>query len=139
MSDNDFDDEIAQNIFQTQLCSETLETSPCVRDTLKLFVNQINENRHEIKLLKERLERVESTSSSRTYNPSNSVHQYDLHDRSKVPLPGVKPKDTKLRLDQHWKHKESPNNKVDDENVHVRKKIANPRGIFCNFVFFIKT
>ena len=103
----DVDDELNSKILKDQFCSDIFDNNPCAKDMLKLFVNQINENRNEInenrneiQLLKQKLEKFEkielSEKSSRITDDFSSQSNYDMN------------------------RKHIENNHVQDENVHVR-------------------
>ena len=107
VNSKDVDDELNSKILKDQFCSDILDNNPCAKDMLKLFLNQINENRNEIneilkqnELLKERLEKLEkidlSVKSSLITDDFSSKPNYDIN------------------------RKHTVNDHAQDENVHVR-------------------
>ena len=103
----DLDDDLNSKILKDQFCSDIFDNNPCAKDMLKLFVNQINENRNEInknrneiELLKQRLEKYEkidlSGKSSPITDAFSSLSNYDMN------------------------RKHTVNDHAKDENVHVR-------------------
>jgi len=104
VNSKDVDDELNSKILKDQFCSDILDNNPCAKDMLKLFVNQINENRNEIneilkqnelfvnqinenrneiQLLKQRLEKFEKIelleNSSPIKDDFNSRPNYDMN------------------------------------------------------------
>jgi len=91
----DLDDDLNSKILKDQFCSDIIDNNPCAKDMLKLFVNQINENRNEInknrneiELLKQRLEKYEkidlSGKSSPITDAFSSLSNYDMNRKHTV-------------------------------------------------------
>jgi len=86
----DVDNELNSDILKDQFCSDIFDNNPCAKDMLKLFVNQINENKNaikrkdiEIQLLKHRLEKLEKIELSEKSGPItddfSSQSNYDMN------------------------------------------------------------
>ena len=79
-------DLFSSNILDNQVCSEIFETNPCAKDILKLFVDQINENKNEIKLLKAKLVKLESINLSDEITPKTHFQEVDFDESRDIRL-----------------------------------------------------
>ena len=114
MNSKDVGDELNSNILKGQFCSEIFNDNPCAKDILKLFVNQINENRNEIQLLKQRDEK-NINEIQLLKQRLEKLEKIELSEKSR---PVTNDFSSQLNYDVNLKH--IVNDHMQDENVHVR-------------------
>ena len=112
------DEPFSPNLLDNQVCSEIFETNPCAKDILKLFVDQINENKNEIKLLKEKLE---SLNQSDEISLKKRFEEGNFDDNTDVRLLKSKVDEFYLHTDFDLTHKHKIDNHIQDEKIEVTK------------------
>ena len=114
-------DLFSSNILDNQVCSEIFETNPCAKDILKLFVDQINENKNEIKLLNEKLDRLESLNLSDKIGPKKHFQEANFDENTDIRLLKSKVDEFDLHTDFDLTHKHEIDNHIQDEKIEVTK------------------
>ena len=113
-------DLLSSNILDNQVCSDLFETNPCAKDILKLFVDQINDNKEEIKLLKEKLEKLESSNLSDKISPKKHFQGANFDKEKEMRLLKSKIDEFDLHTDFDLTHKHKIDNHIQDERIEVK-------------------
>ena len=113
------DDYLSKNILNNDVCSNIFEDNPCAKDILKLFVNQINENKKKIKLLEEKLEKIESNNFSDGSSLKGDFKEIDSHEKTKFGLLKKKSEDIEIYKDFDSSHQPVLDNHIQDGEIEV--------------------